>query len=214
MKAVAKARDADKSREMILRAAAREFADEGLAGARTERIAKAARVNKALIHYYFKDKETLYGAVLDSVFAGMSGRVHAAIEQADSPREKILAWAGAHFDYIAASPVYPRVVQREMMRGKSSPHVRRIVRLYLRPVMQQVVSVLKQGIASGEFRRVNPQHFLLSVVSMNVFYFSSAQVIGMLSGRDPLARERIAERREAVLDQIAAALLAPQKERQ
>lgn len=53
------------SRAAILEAAVAEFANEGIAGARTDAIARAAKVNKALLYYYFKDKEALYGAVLD-----------------------------------------------------------------------------------------------------------------------------------------------------
>ena len=53
------------SRDAILKAAAIEFAIEGLTGARMDAIAKAARVNKALLYYYFHDKDALYGAVLD-----------------------------------------------------------------------------------------------------------------------------------------------------
>ena len=50
----------EESRAAILRAAVREFAEHGIAGARTDAIARAARVNKALLYYYFKDKETMY----------------------------------------------------------------------------------------------------------------------------------------------------------
>lgn len=201
-----RSRDPEKSRAAILQAAAHEFAAEGVAGARTERIAHRAGVNKALLHYYFKDKESLYGAVLDSVFAGLHQRLESVLAQPGMPREKLLAWVGAHFDYIAASPIYPRLVQREMMRGASSPHLRRIVRRYLRPVQQQVWQVLEEGIASGEFRRLNAHHFLLSTVAMNVFYFSSASMISILTKQNPLTPERIAERRAAVLDLISAAV--------
>ena len=62
----------EQSRAAILQAAIREFAREGVAGARTDAIARAAKVNKALLYYYFKDKEALYGAVLDQVFGGLS----------------------------------------------------------------------------------------------------------------------------------------------
>ena len=53
------------SRRAILQAALIEFAQEGIAGARMDAIAAAAGVNKALLYYYFRDKEALYGAVLD-----------------------------------------------------------------------------------------------------------------------------------------------------
>ena len=58
-------RQPDLSRKAILQAALVEFAQEGLAGARVDAIAEAAGVNKALLYYYFHDKESLYGAVLD-----------------------------------------------------------------------------------------------------------------------------------------------------
>ena len=62
----------EESRAAILQAAVSEFSREGVAGARTDAIARAAGVNKALLYYYFKDKETLYGAVLDQVFGGLT----------------------------------------------------------------------------------------------------------------------------------------------
>src|SRR5437016_9959890 len=65
----------EESRAAILQAAVREFAREGIAGARTDAIARAAHVNKALLYYYFKDKETLYGAVLDQVFGGLTASI-------------------------------------------------------------------------------------------------------------------------------------------
>jgi len=52
-----------------------EFAQEGLAGARVDAIAEAAGVNKALLYYYFRDKESLYGAVLDRFFEPLLDRV-------------------------------------------------------------------------------------------------------------------------------------------
>ena len=65
-------RQPEASRDAILQAALAEFAQEGLAGARMDAIAAAAGVNKALLYYYFHDKDTLYGAVLDRFFLGMT----------------------------------------------------------------------------------------------------------------------------------------------
>jgi len=58
---------ADQTRTRILEAAVREFSEKGLAGARTEQIAEAAGVNKALLYYYFAGKEALYAAALEDV---------------------------------------------------------------------------------------------------------------------------------------------------
>jgi TetR/AcrR family transcriptional regulator len=201
----------EESRASILQAAAREFAEFGVAGARTDTIAREAGVNKALLYYYFQDKETLYGAVLDNSFAGLKTAVFRALDSPLPPGEKIMAYAGAYFDFIASNQLYPRLMQREMMRAREgqSQHIDKIIKNYIQPIFARVSEVLKQGIADGEFRAVNPVHFVPSVVAMIVFYFSSAPMMQKIVGFNPLTPDRIAERREAVLDFISAALFRP-----
>ena len=200
------------SRAAILRAAAKEFAEHGIAGARTEAIATEAGVNKALLYYYFKDKETLYGAVLDDAFSGLKTTVFRVLDGDLPPREKIMAYAGAYFDFIASNQIYPRLMQREMMRAREghSLHIDKIIKNYLQPIFVRVSELLRQGIADGEFRPVNPAHFVPSMVAMIVFYFSSAPMMQRIVGFNPLTPERIAERRASVLDFISAGLLVPQ----
>src|SRR5258708_34525179 len=95
----------EKTRAAILKAALEEFAHEGVTGARTDEIARRAGVNKALLYYYFKDKEGLYAAALEQVFSGLHERVMVVLERSDlPPREKLMLYAQAHFDYIASAP--------------------------------------------------------------------------------------------------------------
>src|ERR1700689_5826657 len=100
------------SRAAILAAAALEFAEHGIAGARTDAIAREARVNKALIYYYFKDKETLYGTVLDEAFGALKVNVFRVLDSELPSREKILAYVAAYFDFVAANQMYPKLMQR------------------------------------------------------------------------------------------------------
>ena len=198
----------EQSRAAILQAAVHEFAQHGIAGARTDAIARAAKVNKALLYYYFKDKDALYGAVLDQAFGGLIAYVGEVFSRDLPPREKILAYAGAHFDYVASHPLYPRIVQGEMMgvgRGKAN-HLERIVKKYFRPLFGRVAEVLKTGQATGEFRPVDPLHFVPSMIAVIVFYFTAAPVMRLMTGKDPMSPERVAARRTAVLDLISAAL--------
>src|SRR5258705_11133482 len=91
----------EKTRAAILKSALEEFAHEGVTGARTDEIARRAGVNKALLYYYFKDKEGLYAAALEHVFRGLYDRVTVALDNAElPPREKLCRYVDAQFDYI------------------------------------------------------------------------------------------------------------------
>jgi TetR/AcrR family transcriptional regulator len=199
----------EQSRAAILQAAVREFSREGVAGARIDAIARTARVNKALLYYYFKDKEALYSAVLDHVFGGLTAAVNAAFASNVPPREKILAYVRAHFDYVAGHPLYPRIVQGEMMSAgrNGSSQLDRIVKQYFRPLAGRIAQVLTEGMAAGDFRSVDPLQFVPSMISVIVFYFINAPAMRSMAGIDPLQPKQVAARRAAVLDFISAALL-------
>src|SRR6266700_6715840 len=198
----------EESRKAILKAAVHEFAREGVSGARTDAIARTAGVNKALLYYYFKDKDALYQAVLDQVFSGVRTAIHNALSQNLPPREKLASYVCAHFDYIASNLLYPRIVQAEFLRaGRDPSRLERIAKHYFRPVFLERSALLKEGEHSGEFRAVNPIHFIPSMISVIVFYFNTAPIMKLMTGADPMSPERLAERRSAIIDFISAALL-------
>lgn len=196
------------TRQSILNAAINEFAAEGIAGARIARIARTAGVNKALLYYYFQDKQTLYGAALDRVFSGLKQALETQLDRDLPAGEKILACAGAHFDYLAGSPFLPRLILSELMCSErdGESHIPRLVEQYFRPVFGRLAEVIRQGIAAGEFRPVDPMQFLPSMVAVIVFYFNSSPVLRLLTGGDPLEQARVSARRVAVMDFISAAL--------
>jgi TetR/AcrR family transcriptional regulator len=198
----------EESRAAILQAAVVEFSREGAAGARTDAIARAAGVNKALLYYYFKNKERLYAAVLDQVFGGLKQTIEKALSNDLPPREKLLAYVGAHFDYIASHHLYPRIAQNEMMRAAhgSAPQLARVAKQYFIPVFRKVAAVIQEGQDAGVFRPVDPQHFVPSMIAVITFHFTNAPVLRLVAGIDPFSPERIAARRAAVLDFISAAL--------
>src|SRR5215467_8722504 len=207
----------EKTRAAILKAALEEFSHEGVTGARTDEIARRAGVNKALLYYYFKDKEGLYAAALDQVFSGLHERVTGVLERSDlPPRERLLLYAQTHFDYIASAPVYPRLVQREFMRsaGRSlSPAASRIMERHVRPFYNQLEGLILEGAKAGDFRQLDPVHTVTSIIGIIVFYFISMPAQQFMHPGDPGSPERIATRRAAVLDFICAAVLTPEAAR-
>jgi TetR/AcrR family transcriptional regulator len=199
----------EESRAAILQAAIREFAREGVAGARTDAIAKAAKVNKALLYYYFRDKDALYGAALEQVFRERDAVLMPILHENTPPGEKLLRYVGAFFDFLASHPKYREMVQREMFMLPRRVHAQRIVKMYMRPLFEQLLKLFREGAAAGVFRPVDPMQFIPSMAAVVVHYFGMAPFIKLMTQQDPLSPERIAARRAAVLDFISAALFQP-----
>jgi TetR/AcrR family transcriptional regulator len=202
----------EKTKAAILEAALKEFAREGVAGARTDEIARNAGVNKALLYYYFKDKNSLYAAVLEQIFAGLLQQLSAVLDRDDlDPRRKMLLYIETHFDYLGRSPLFPRVLQREFMRTgrNASPLTGRIVERYAHPIYSKLLKLLVQGRESGDFRPCDPAQTLTSILGVIVFYFISITAPQLMGSGDPFSPERIATRRAAVLDFISAAVFSP-----
>jgi TetR/AcrR family transcriptional regulator len=184
--------------QRIVAAAERIFAEQGLDGARTDAIARAAHVNKALLYYYFQSKEDLYRFTLQTLLGRMRQQVESAMQQAGTPRAHLVRYVEGYFDFMTAHPNYPRLVQREVMgRGQSRQW---IVRVYFGPLYRRLAATIRAGIACREFRKVDPQNTALTLIAMTVFYFAAAPVLGELWRRDPLAPARVAARRRSVVD--------------
>src|SRR5689334_1755846 len=110
-------RDSAATRMKILRAAEQIYAQNGLAGARTEAIAEAAGVNKALLYYHFKSKEDLYHAVVGSQLQEFQKRACELLSATGPAGPILLRYVSYHFDFIGTHPNYPRIFQRMMMEG-------------------------------------------------------------------------------------------------
>src|SRR5271155_4879102 len=99
----------------ILAAAERQFAAQGMAGARTDEIASAAHANKAMLYYYFGDKRRLHRAVLENLVREFRLRFETAMPRTATPRQRILTFVDAYFDFRANQPRYPQIMMWLMM---------------------------------------------------------------------------------------------------
>jgi TetR/AcrR family transcriptional regulator len=204
-------RQPEVSRHAILQASLVEFAQEGLAGARMDAIAEAAGVNKALLYYYFHDKDSLYGAVLDRFFARLLERIMGVCDRPGTAGERFLSYVKTHFDSIAESPYYARIFMGELMSASrgGSPHLDRILASYMQPIGMRLLALVQDGIRTGEFRPIDPAQFMPSAIGSIVHYFLTAPLRRKFMPQlYPTTKQAIQDRRAAVLDFIAAALFA------
>ena len=188
----------------ILAAAERHFAAQGMAGARTDEIAAEAHANKAMLYYYFGNKQRLHRAVLENLFRQLSNVVYAPVGARATPRDRLRAWLNGYFDFLATHPNYPRLVQREAM--DATPKIEWIAREYFQPFMKRLTGLIADGVSSGEFRKVDPHQTAFTMLGATAFYFASAPVMKQIVGRDLLAPPALEARRAALLDFVEHAL--------
>jgi TetR/AcrR family transcriptional regulator len=201
-----RARDLTTARRIVATAEQR-FAEQGLAGARMDEIARAANVNKALLYYYFRSKEELHRFVLETLLSQMRASVWNPSNASLPAGKRLAAVIDNFFEFVQRHPNYPRLVQREMMGH--GPNVEWIVSEYYRPLHGRLVALIEEGMTRGEFRRVDARNAALTVVSSMVFYFAAAPVLRRILGHDPLRPRDVARRREAVQDLLEHGLLQP-----
>jgi TetR/AcrR family transcriptional regulator len=190
------------TRQRILDAAAREFAAHGLAGARTEAIAVAAGVNKALLYYYFESKGGLYQAALEDIAARVRDTTMAMLLKDASPGERILRAALSHFDRILSQQVFQSLMQQEMIRlhkGESAL-MPVIVKKVFEPMMILYRAMVREGIASGELINTDWLQIHLSSLGANVLYFLSAPVWRIVFGEEPMMKAALVARRKAIVE--------------
>jgi TetR/AcrR family transcriptional regulator len=196
------------TRQRILDAAAREFAANGLAGARTEAIASAAGVNKALLYYYFDSKDALYRAALEDISARVRDTTMAMLTKDASPGERIVRAALSHFDRVLGQQVFQSLMQQEMIRlhkGESGV-MPVIVKKVFEPVMLLYRSMVREGIASGELIDADWMQIHLASLGGNVLYFLSAPVWRLVFGEEPMTKNALVARRKAIVDFLGQAI--------
>ena len=196
--------DSGATREAILEAAERIFADEGLEGARTDAIAAAAGVNKALLYYYFGSKSGLYRAVLEGYAADFNRQALGVLSSEGSASSVLLRYINLHFDFIAAHRHHGPLFQRILMADEKSWV--RLAREQGLPRLKALLKVIERGMRTGQFRRMDSTHAVISLVSLIVFFFSSATVLRAVSGIDPYTKANVERRKKEVLEFVRYAL--------
>jgi len=182
----------------ILAAAEQQFAARGMAGARTEEIAAAAHANKAMLYYYFGNKNQLHRAVLENLFGQLREVIYAPAPRSSTSRNRLFGFVNGYFNFLATHPNYPRLVQREAM--SATPKFEWIFREYFRPFHRRLSGLIEEGIAAGEFRKVDAHNTVFTLLGMMVFYFSAAPVMSKLVGKNLLSARALERRRSALLD--------------
>lgn len=184
-------RDATATKDRILSAAFDEFTDCGFAGARVDRIAGRAEVNKSLLYQYFGDKEQLFEQVLHHKLTEL-GSVSMDPDQA-------VEAVGTFFDFHARNPWLTRLMLWEALEGGAGPVPNEGER---RRQLRERVQALADAQAAGHVDAdLEPRHTVVTLIGLVTTWFAFPQLARITCGcRDPYSPRALAARRAHVLD--------------
>ena len=197
----------------ILDAAHAVFLRTGTAGARMQEISREARVNSALLHYYFRSKDRLAEAVFLRA-AGQLLPVVAGVLASPQPLpEKVKAIVEVEHDRLTRTPYLPAYIISELAH-----HPERIAQLVSaltgsqpdalgRRLLRIVGDQIDDEVRAGRMRPIAPEQFLVNLLSLCIFPFAARPMISALMGLDDKNFARfIRERRETLPDFVLNAV--------
>jgi len=186
--------DTERTRQLLLDAGTAEFSAFGLAGARVDRIAEQAGVNKERIYQYFGKKEAFFSAVLENEL----GATLAAVPLSGDGPEAIADYAGRRFDHQRAHPAFARLMFWEGLE-LSAPVAEEIRRAHARTMIdaaRTAVPSLSEHAA---------EELLITVITLVDGWIAMRTTGRLFSSADTPAAERDAQRREFIVETVAAA---------
>jgi AcrR family transcriptional regulator len=208
-RAAAAPEEAADSRELILRAALRAFAERGFDGASTRDIASEAGVNHGLIPYYFGSKGKLWQAAVDLAFGELKAGFDAVLAERGllDDRVRVEQMIHAHVRFVAAHPEFVRLMHDEGKR--SGPRMRWLVDRHVKPLYEVIAALVERARSRAMLPDdLTPLHFFYVFAGATGLLFHQAEECKRLTGQDPFAPE-IVEQHARV---VARMLLGPPQE--
>ena len=178
-------RDPNRTRETILKSAQDEFTARGLSGARVDRIARHAGVNKRMIYHYFGNKDGLYLAALERVYEDLRGTEKTLDLAHLAPEAAIRRLVEFTFDYSRAHPELISLINNENLHRARHLRKSKKVRELHSPFVALIGDVLERGVAAGAFRRgLDPVELYITIAAVGYFYLSNNPTLSAIFGRD------------------------------
>jgi AcrR family transcriptional regulator len=178
----------------IIEVATREFAENGLDGARVDEIADKTRTSKRMIYYYFDSKEGLYQAVLEKVYSDIRSREAGLKLDTLPPEQALRKLVETTVEYDDAHPHLFRLVSIENINYARAVTRSKTIRTLNASAIQALSDILSRGAKEGVFKaKVDPTDLHMVISSLSAFRVSNRHTFGVIFGvdfNDPAVRRR------------------------
>ena len=162
--------DSSKTRERLLRVARDILTEKGLARATIREIAERARVNPALLHYYFGTKSGLHNAVLGQIAQQFKTRFGERGSETGSARQQLRSLLREFVQLISQEPYVAHLLIQKVVSAENDQDRERAAEVG-RPLIDHLQRVLSRGAARGEFREMDSTLLVSAIVTNCLSFF-------------------------------------------
>jgi AcrR family transcriptional regulator len=199
--ALDRGRDPARTREAILDAAERLFAEHGYDSTSLQEVGAMAGVSRATPGYFFGSKAELHRAVLERCFANVRQAVRDGRERARisgrEPEDVLVGVVSDYFDFITTNPNFVRLIEWEALSGgrqlQDSPHLE---------VAQEALAAVQEEIDLEHSWSTDAVQLLLSVIALCWFPLVHAATLSRALGVDPGDRDFLESRKRHVVELV------------
>ncbi len=172
------------SKEKILEAAREEFAEYGFSGARVDRIAEKAKINKAMLFYYFSSKENLYKSVLKEAAEKLMSQIKSIVTPELKARTFLEKMPEIYIRYFSRNREIVKILGRELMNEDN--YYKLIITELLeneeRKTPHLIKKLIDRWINNGEIVETDQFNLLMNIISLSVFSFMGKQIAEAVLG--------------------------------
>ena len=195
------------ARDRILAAAESLFAVRGFEGVSTTQIAKEAGITQPLIHYHFKNKETLWKAAVSRLFGQFSDEFSDQVKnlQKQDKRRYLVEMIRCYVSHVARYPRFGRFILRE--GAQESGRLEWMVEEWIKPLLKQFHEVYSSGVREGWVKDIPFPQLMMMITGSASQFFALGPLVKSLYAVDSTGPDQVLAHSDAVVDMAVSVLL-------
>jgi AcrR family transcriptional regulator len=195
------------ARQSLLQSAIRLLNERGMGNVSLNDVAREAKLNPALVTYYFGSKDNLFQAVVEQVVGEWRTEILAVVPESGSPEETLRLRARATMHFLRRYPYLTRLIIHQMMTVKSRES-RFFIENFARVNFEEHRGILQDGVEKGEFRPVDPLFYFAHYIAMGDLYANLAPMMERLGGKAEDDDARFEAFVESMIDMLVNGIAA------